>query len=72
MGKAQSSLLRVEPFAALFGLLACTCHHLTQPAGLASLNRSTGSASLYSRAANTMVEGGFNSQGSRITLPIYY
>ena len=34
MGKAQSSFLRVEPFAALSCLSALysTCHHLTQPA----------------------------------------
>ena len=36
MGKGQSSFLRVEPFAALFVSRYWTCHHLTQPAGLAS------------------------------------
>ena len=73
MGKAQSSLRTVEPFAAFFGALGivqCTCYHLTQQTGLVSLNRSTGSMPLYGHTAGTMVEGGFNSQRSRITLPI--
>ena len=53
------------------GLLALyTCHHLTQPAGLISLNRSTGSMSLQGHAAGVAVESGFNSQRSCTTLPI--
>ena len=44
-------------FAALFWALGIvrTCHHLTQPASLASLNLSTDSMSLYGHAAGTTV-----------------
>ena len=63
MGKAQSSFLRVEPCAALIWLSAldsCTCHHLTQPASLASLYRwCMGSIAFYGNAVGTAVEGGF-------------
>ena len=48
----------------------CTCHHLTQPAGLASLNPSTVSMSLYGHATGTAVEGGFNCKQWRWALPI--
>ena len=64
MVKAQLSFLRVESITLVFR--HCTCHHLTQtqPAALASHNRSTGtgSMSLYGHDAGTAVEGGFNSQ----------
>ena len=47
-GQSPSSLLTVEPFCCPFlGSRHCTCHHLTQPASLSSLNRSTGSMSMY-------------------------
>ena len=69
MGKAQSSLLTVKPLLPLIGLSAL---YLFQPdPDLASLNCSTGSRSLYGHAAGTAVEGGFNSQRSRITMPIW-
>ena len=38
----------------------CTCDHLTQPASLALLNRSTGSMSLYGHVAGIAVGGGFS------------
>ena len=61
MGKAQSSFLRVEPCAALIWLSAldsCTCHHLTQPASLASPYRwCMGSIAFYGNAVGTAVEG---------------
>ena len=49
MGKAQSSFIRVEHFAAIIWLLAlyCTFHHMTQPASLALLYRGTGNMSFY-------------------------
>ena len=54
MGKAQSSFIRVEPFADLFCLLALYSH-LTQPGGLAPLHLGTGSMSFYGNAAGTAV-----------------
>ena len=51
MGKAQSSFIRVEPFADLF----CSRYHLTQPGGLAPLHLGTGSMSFYGNAAGTAV-----------------
>ena len=48
----------------------CTCHPLTQPAGLASLNRSTGSMSLYNHATGNAVNGWFNCKQGRRALPI--
>ena len=57
MGKA----CRHYPF---LGSWHCTCHHLTQPAGLASLNRSTGSMamalSLNDHAVGTTVVAWLN------------
>ena len=35
----------------------CTCHHLTQPAGLTSLHLGAGSMSFYDNAAGTLAEG---------------
>ena len=40
----------------------CTCHHLTQSAGLASLHQSKGSISFFVNAAGTAMKGWFNSQ----------
>ena len=64
MSKGQLSFLRIEPFAALFGISALY-EYLPppdpQPAGLASLHRGTGSMSFYGNAAGTAVEGWFNS-----------
>ena len=52
MGKAYVSFpLRVDPFAALFYSRHCTCHHLTQLAGLGSLHCGTSSMSFYGNAA---------------------
>ena len=73
MDTAQSSFPIVEPFAALFVFqyyIYCSCHHLTQPAGLASLHRGTGSMFFYNNADGPAVEGWFNSQRSRTALPI--
>ena len=74
MGKARSHyVLIVEPFADLFWALGIVstlfllglpvvpyCQHLTQTAGLATLNRNTSSMSLYGHTASTVAEGGFN------------
>ena len=70
MGKALSSFLRVEPFTSLLVSRHCTCHHLTQPAGLASL-RGTDSRSFYDNAVGTAEEGWFYTQRSCTTLPVY-
>ena len=60
MGKARRHYLQSNLLQPFLGSQHYTCHHLTQPAGLASFNRSTGSMSLYGQAAGTTVEGGFN------------
>ena len=68
------SYVRSNLFAALFWALGIVLamHQLTQPAGLALLNRSTGMHVLiWSCCRGTAVEGGFNSRRSRTTLPIY-
>ena len=73
MGMSPVVITYSHTFAALFWALGIvrTCHHLTQPASLASLNLSTDSMSLYGHAAGTTVESGFNSRKSQTTLPIY-
>ena len=52
MGKAQSSfLIELNLLLPLSCLSALTCHHLTQPAGLASIHRGTGSMIFCGNAA---------------------
>ena len=73
MGKARRLYFPSNLLLPFFGLSALyTYYHLTQPAGLASLNRSTGSMFVYhGHSAGTTVEGGFNTQRSRTSLPLY-
>ena len=55
-GQSVLSYLRVEPFGVLFGALGIVLvlQKVTQPAGLASLNRGTGMV-LYCAAAEIML-----------------
>ena len=67
MGKARRHYrhyFQTNLFLPIFGLstLYLQLLYLTQPAGLATLNRSTGSMSVYGHAAGNALEGGFSSQ----------
>ena len=70
MGKARRHYLQSNLLQPFLGSRHYTCHHLTQPAGLASLNRSTGSMSLYNHATGNAVNGWFNCKQGRRALPI--